>query len=182
MTGLLDYLARPAEWALRAHVWSHRLWVRNNRRRSALLVAAWARVLTGVDIHPQATIGRNVQIGHGMGVVIGATAHVGDGCEILQGVTLGRLRDVTLPDGRKHPHLGKRVQVGANAVLLGPITVGDDANIGAGAIVLQDVPAGWTAVGNPARLLPPRAQRGADMRRGPAAQGTPEVDRHLHHV
>jgi serine O-acetyltransferase len=170
MGGLLEYLANPSLWALGVHRHAHRLWARN-RRRSAFILAAWARVLTGIDIHPAAAIGRNVRIGHGVGLVIGATAEVGDGCELLQGVTLGRRRGVILADGRRHPKLGRRVEVGANAVLLGPITVGDDAKIGAGAIVLQDVPSGWTAVGNPARLLPPKAERAAEAHRLPRGEG-----------
>lgn len=91
-------------------------------------------------------------------MVIAADAEIGNNCIILHGVTLG-VRSGPGPDGRYAPKLRHRVFVGANAVLLGPITIGDDAKIGAGAVVLQDVPAGWTAVGNPARLLPPQAER-----------------------
>jgi serine O-acetyltransferase len=110
-----------------------------------------ARWLTGIEIHPGATIGRRVFIDHGMGVVIGETAEVGDECTIYQGVTLG---GTSLTRGAKrHPTLGRGVIVGANSQVLGGFVVGDGARIGSSAVVVKPVPAGATAVGNPARII-----------------------------
>ena len=110
-----------------------------------------ARFFTGIEIHPEAKIGRRVFIDHGMGVVVGATAEIGDDCTIYQGVTLG---GTSLGRGEKrHPTLGKGVIVSANSMVLGGFTVGDGARVGAGAVVLKAVPPGATAVGNPARIL-----------------------------
>jgi serine O-acetyltransferase len=114
-------------------------------------VSHLARWLTGIEIHPGATIGRRVFIDHGMGVVIGETAEVGDDCTIYQGVTLG---GTSLTRGKKrHPTLGRGVIVGANAQVLGSFTVGDGARVGSGAVVVKSVPPGATAVGNPARTV-----------------------------
>jgi serine O-acetyltransferase len=114
-------------------------------------ISQWARFLTGIEIHPGATIGRRVFIDHGMGVVIGETAEVGDGCTIYQGVTLG---GTSLAKGAKrHPTLGRNVIVGANSQVLGGFTVGDGARVGSSAVVLKPVPPGATAVGNPARII-----------------------------
>lgn len=112
-----------------------------------------ARFLTGIEIHPGARLGRRVFIDHGMGVVIGETAEVGDDCTIYQGVTLG---GTSLYRGEKrHPTLGKGVVVGAGAKVLGGFVVGDGAKIGSNAVVTRPVPANATAVGNPARLILP---------------------------
>ena len=109
------------------------------------------RFLSGIEIHPAAKIGRRVFIDHGMGVVVGATAEIGDDCTIYQGVTLG---GTSLTKGAKrHPTLGKGVIVGANSQVLGGFTVGDGARVGSNAVVLKPVPPGATAVGNPARIL-----------------------------
>jgi serine O-acetyltransferase len=109
------------------------------------------RILTGIEIHPGATIGRRVFIDHGFGVVIGETAEIGDDCTIYQGVTLGGTR--LYKGTKRHPTLGKGVVVGAGAQVLGGFTVGDGARIGSNAVVVKPVPAGATAVGNPARLI-----------------------------
>jgi len=110
-----------------------------------------ARFFTGIEIHPGATVGRRVFIDHGMGVVVGETAEIGDECTIYQGVTLG---GTSLTRGAKrHPTLGRGVIVGANSQLVGGFTVGDGARIGSGAVVLKPVPPGATAVGNPARII-----------------------------
>ncbi len=110
-----------------------------------------SRWFTGIEIHPGARIGQGVFIDHGMGIVIGETAEVGDGCTIYQGVTLG---GTSLYKGAKrHPTLGKNVVVSAGAKVLGGFTVGDDAKIGSNAVVLKPVPAGATAVGIPARII-----------------------------
>ncbi len=117
----------------------------------ARFVSHIARFLTGIEIHPGATIGRRVFIDHGMGVVIGETAEVGDDCTIYQGVTLG---GISLTKGAKrHPTLGRGVIVSSNSQVLGGFLVGDYARVGASAVVLKPVPAGATAVGNPARII-----------------------------
>ena len=117
----------------------------------ARFISALARWLTGIEIHPGAKIGRHVFIDHGLGVVIGETAEIGDGCTIYQGVTLG---GTSLYKGvKRHPTLGKNVIVGAGAKVLGGFTVGDDARIGSNSVVVKPVPAGETAVGIPAKLV-----------------------------
>jgi serine O-acetyltransferase len=133
-------LHRRAHWC-----WTHGLhWC-------GRFLSQLARFFTGIEIHPGASIGRRVFIDHGMGVVIGETAEVGDDCTIYQGVTLG---GTSLTKGAKrHPTLGRGVIVGANSQVLGGFTVGDNARIGASAVVLKPVPAGATAVGNPARII-----------------------------
>ena len=110
-----------------------------------------ARFLTGIEIHPGATIGRRVFIDHGMGVVIGETAEVGDDCTIYQGVTLGGT--ALVKGAKRHPTLGRGVIVGANSQVLGGFTVGEGARIGSSAVVVKPVPPGATAVGNPARII-----------------------------
>lgn len=145
----------PAQWAVAGYRLSHWLW-RRHLPFAARFVAMVLRVLSGAEISPRAEIGRGFRIAHGFGVVIGEDAHIGDDCAIMQGVTLG-MRGPTM----RVPTLGNRVFVGVGAILLGPITIGDDAKIGAGAVVLCDVPAGCTAVGNPARVLRPKGEREA---------------------
>jgi serine O-acetyltransferase len=117
------------------------------------LISEIARLITGIEIHPGATIGRHLVIDHGMGVVIGETASVGDDCLIFHGSTLGGKGTIDPLTGRRHPTLGNNVMVGAGAKLLGPIRVGDNVKIGANAVVTQDVPSGATAVGAPARII-----------------------------
>jgi serine O-acetyltransferase len=138
---------------LHALVWhravSHRLWGLG-LRWAARWLAHWSRWLTGIEIHPGATIGRRVFIDHGMGVVIGETAVIDDDCTLYHGVTLG---GTSWNAGKRHPTLGKGVVIGAGAKILGPILVGDGAKIGSNAVVVRDVPAGATAVGIPARIL-----------------------------
>ena len=114
-------------------------------------ISHWGRFLTGIEIHPGATIGERVFIDHGMGVVIGETAEIGDDCTIYQGVTLG---GTSLVKGNKrHPTLERGVIIGANACVLGGFTIGAGARVGSGAVVTRPVPAGATAVGNPARII-----------------------------
>ena len=138
---------------LHALVWhrvvSNRLW-RWGWRWLARWLAHWGRLLTGIEIHPGATIGRRVFIDHGMGIVIGETAEIHDECTLYHGVTLG---GTSWNTGKRHPTLGKGVVIGAGAKILGPILVGDGAKIGCNAVVVRDVPAGATAVGVPARAL-----------------------------
>ena len=122
---------------------------------AARFISHIARFLTGIEIHPGAVIGRRVFIDHGMGVVIGETAVIGDDCTIYQGVTLG---GTSLAKGvKRHPTLGKGVIVGANAQVLGGFTVGDGARVGSSAVLVKAVPAGATAVGNPARIIQAQA-------------------------
>lgn len=117
-------------------------------------IARWishlGRFLSGIEIHPGATIGHRVFIDHGMGVVIGETAEVGDDCTIYQGVTLG---GTSLNRAKRHPTLQRGVVVGAGAKVLGPFTVGANARIGSNSVVIKEVPAGATAVGIPARII-----------------------------
>ncbi len=116
----------------------------------ARFISQLARFLTGIEIHPGATIGRGLFIDHGSGVVIGETAVIGDNCTIYQGVTLGGTgKDV----GKRHPTLGNNVMVGAGAKVLGPFKVGDNSKIAAGAVVLDEIPENSTAVGIPARVI-----------------------------
>jgi serine O-acetyltransferase len=140
----------PGLHALVMHRWAHAAWKRGWYWLGRF-ISHIARFLTGIEIHPGAVIGRCVFIDHGMGVVVGETAEIGDGCTIYQGVTLG---GTSLTKGAKrHPTLGKGVIVGANSQVLGGFTVGDNARIGSSAVVVKPVPAGTTAVGNPARIL-----------------------------
>ena len=118
----------------------------------ARMISQTARFLTGIEIHPGATIGKGLLIDHGAGVVIGETAVVGDNCTIYQGVTLGGTGKHT---GKRHPTIGNNVMIGSGAKVLGPFKVGDNAKIAAGAVVLAEVPANCTAVGVPARIIYP---------------------------
>ena len=128
---------------------SHWLY-RHHRFGMARWVSQLGRFFTGVEIHPGATIGRGLFIDHGMGVVIGETAEVGDYCTLYQGVTLG---GTGKDKGKRHPTLGNHVMVGAGAKILGPVEIGDHAKVGANALVLINVPPYATAVGVPARVV-----------------------------
>jgi serine O-acetyltransferase len=144
------WLQRPAHWC-----WTHDL------RWLGRFISHMGRWLTGIEIHPGAVIGERVFIDHGMGVVIGETAVVGDGCTIYHGVTLG---GTSLYKGvKRHPTLGRDVVVSAGAKVLGGFEVGDGAKIGSNAVVIKPVPAGATAVGIPARILPSKAGQSADV-------------------
>ena len=140
----------PGFHAMVIHRLAHRLW-RMNWKWPARFTSHLGRWLTGIEIHPGATIGRRVFIDHGMGVVIGETAEVGDGCTIYQGVTLG---GTSLYRGEKrHPTLGAGVVVGAGAKVLGGFLVGPGARIGSNAVVVKAVPAGATVVGIPGKIV-----------------------------
>ncbi len=138
----------PGLHALTMHRISHQLWLRNYRL-TARFLSHISRLLTGIEIHPGAKIGRRVVIDHGMGVVIGETAEVGDEVLLYMGVVLG---GTTLTKGKRHPTLGNGVVVGSGAAVLGPINLGDYAKVGAGAVVVRDVPPGATVVGVPGRI------------------------------
>lgn len=123
---------------------------RHDMKFIARFISQRARRKTGIEIHPGATIGKNLFIDHGMGVVIGETAIIGDNCTLYQGVTLG---GTGKDHGKRHPTLGNNVLVGAGAKVLGPFTVGDNSNIAAGSVVLSAIPENSTAVGSPARVV-----------------------------
>jgi serine O-acetyltransferase len=142
-------LTYPGLHALLFHRVAHALW-RRGWRFAARWLAWLARLLSNVDIHPGATIGRRFFIDHGAGVVIGETAEIGDDCTLYHGVTLG---GTTWNKGKRHPTLGRGVVVGAGAKILGAIRIGDAARIGANSVVIREVPAGRTAIGIPARLV-----------------------------
>jgi serine O-acetyltransferase len=116
----------------------------------ARLIAELSRFVTGIEIHPGAKVGHRLVIDHGMGVVIGETAEIGDDCIIFHGVTLGGLKFDPI---KRHPTVGNKVLIGAGAKVLGPLTLGDGSRVGANAVVTKDVPAGVTVVGNPAQIL-----------------------------
>ncbi len=142
-------LAYPGLHALWAHRLVHTCWNRDFRL-TARFISHVVRFLTGVEIHPGATIGRRCFIDHGAGVVIGETTEIGDDVMLYQGVTLG---GDSLKDEKRHPTIEDGATVGANATLLGPIVIGENANVGAGSVVLHSVPPNCTAVGNPAKLV-----------------------------
>ena len=155
-------LCYPGLHALLFHRLAHRAWKRGWWVLGRFLSHV-GRLVTGIEIHPGATIGRRVFIDHGMGVVVGETAEIGDDCTIYQGVTLG---GTSLAKGAKrHPTLERGVIVGANAQILGGFIVGEGARVGGGSVVVKPVPPGATAVGNPARII----QRDADAQREAAA-------------
>ena len=140
----------PGLHALALHRLAHACWA-SGWHWLGRFISHLSRFLTGIEIHPGATIGKRVFIDHGMGVVVGETAEIGDECTIYQGVTLG---GTSLTKGAKrHPTLGRGVIVGANSQVVGGFTVGDGARIGSSAVVLKPVPPGATAVGNPARII-----------------------------
>jgi serine O-acetyltransferase len=149
----------PGLHALLIHRVAHRLW-RWRFYWLARFVSHIGRWLTGIEIHPGAQIGQRVFIDHGMGVVIGETAVIGDDCTLYHGVTLG---GTSWNKGKRHPTLEANVVVGAGAKILGPITVGAGAKIGSNAVVVKDVPQGATAVGIPARIVEQAQQQQRDQ-------------------
>lgn len=148
--GWLDVLlSYPGFHAMTAYRITHAL-----HRAGVPLLPRWlahvARFLTGIEIHPGATIGKSFFIDHGMGVVVGETVEIGDNCTIYQGVTLG---GTSLSHGKRHPTLGNNVTVGVGAAVLGAIVLGDNVKVGGGSVVVKDVPANATVVGIPARVV-----------------------------
>jgi serine O-acetyltransferase len=141
--------AYPGVHALLFHRLSHRLW-QIGLKWLARMTSHLGRWLTGIEIHPGAVIGRRFFIDHGMGVVIGETAVIGDDCTLYHGVTLG---GTSWEKGKRHPTLSNNVVVGAGAKVLGPILIGEGARIGSNAVVVKDVPAGATVVGVPGKLI-----------------------------
>jgi serine O-acetyltransferase len=147
----------PGVHAILLHRFAHALWGWGFKWL-ARLSSHLARWLTGVEIHPGAKIGRRVFIDHGMGVVVGETAEIGDDCTLYHGVTLG---GTSWQKGKRHPTLEAGVIIGAGAKVLGPITLGAGAKVGSNAVVVKDVPAGATAVGIPARILEAEKEKNA---------------------
>lgn len=135
--------------AILAYRVAHKLYL-GKKYFPARAVSQFAKFITGIEIHPGATIGKGLVIDHGSGVVIGETAEIGDNCTLYQGVTLGGTGKDT---GKRHPTLGNNVMVGAGAKVLGPFRIGDNSKIAAGAVVLSEIPANSTAVGIPARVV-----------------------------
>lgn len=149
------FLLYPGVHAVLYHRVAHWLY-RHHRFFLARCVSQWSRFWTGIEIHPGATIGHRLVIDHGMGIVIGETAEIGDDCLLYQGVTLG---GTGKDRGKRHPTLGKNVTVGCGAKILGPLRVGDGAKVAANAVLLQEIPAEATAVGVPARVVRVRGRR-----------------------
>lgn len=155
-TRLEVFFTYPGLHALLIHRLAHALWQRKIKFW-ARFVSFLGRWLTNIDIHPGATIGRRFFIDHGAGVVIGETAEVGNDVTLYHEVTLG---GTSLSKGKRHPTLENGVLVGAGAKILGPVRIGERANVGANSVVISDVPAGMTVVGIPGRIvLPPEARR-----------------------
>lgn len=155
-------------------IWAHRvasfLWHMSPALRlPARAVSQLARAITGVEIHPAAVIGRRLFIDHGMGVVIGETAEVGDDVLMFHGTTLG---GTSMNHGKRHPTVGDGVLIGAGATVLGPVTIGAGAKIGAGAVVVHDLPAGMVAVGASAKI---RSGAGPDQLADPAQWLDPAI-------
>jgi serine O-acetyltransferase len=155
------FFHRPAHW----------LW-RHDRRLLGRVVSQFGRALTGIEIHPGACIGHRLFIDHGMGVVIGETAEIGDDVTLYHGVTLGgvapSVNAAAQVNHKRHPTIGNGAIIGAGAQVLGPITIGADARVGANAVVVQDVPAGVAVVGIPAKAVQPQKKIGEFV-----AYGTP---------
>jgi serine O-acetyltransferase len=155
----------PGLHAVLVHRLTHRLWT-HDLKWPARVLSNVARLFTGIEIHPGAVIGRRFFIDHGMGVVIGETAVIGDDCTLYHGVTLG---GTTWQKGKRHPTLGRDVVVGAGAKVLGPLMIGDGVRIGSNAVVVKSVPAGATVVGVPGRIIEP-AKDATSRRRADTAK------------
>jgi serine O-acetyltransferase len=169
-------LCYPGLHALILHRFAHALW-RRGFNLSARWISQFARFFTGIEIHPGAQIGRRFFIDHGMGVVIGETAEIGDDVTLYHGVTLGGIAPSVnsheLRHQKRHPTLRDGAIIGSGAQVLGPVVIGERARVGANAVVVKDVPAGATAVGIPARLCAARVTQGGEDF---LAYGTPTSD------
>ena len=154
---------------------SHSLWCHRLRFLGRLL-SHFARFVTGIEIHPAAKIGRRLFIDHGMGVIIGETAEIGDDVLIYQGVVLG---GTSLQKKKRHPTVGDKVVLGTGAILLGAIIVGDGAKIGAGSVVVQSVPPGATVVGVPGRVVPEGRKPVLDLEHGKLPDPVNEAIKHV---
>jgi len=152
-------LNSPGLHAIWVHRLSHRLW-RANWKLLARTLSTFSRWLTGVEIHPGATLGRRFFIDHGMGVVIGETAEIGNDVTLYHGVTLG---GTSWKGGKRHPTLADNVVIGAGAQVLGPITIGKGGKVGSNSVVVKDLPEGATAVGIPARIVNSSNSKGSSL-------------------
>ncbi|MBI2854941.1 MAG: serine O-acetyltransferase [Chloroflexi bacterium] len=161
-SGLEVFFLYPGLHALWAHRVAHFLW-RHRLHFIARSISEFSRFCTGIEIHPGATIGRRFFIDHGMGVVIGETAEIGDDVLLYQGVVLG---GTTLEKKKRHPTLGNNVVVGTAAVLLGPINIGDYARVGANSVVVKSVPPGVTVVGVPGRVVEDQSGQAETLEHG----------------
>lgn len=150
-------LCSPGVKALAMHRVAHGLWSRG-LRIPARMLSQFSRFLTGIEIHPGARLGRRIVIDHGMGVVIGETAIVGNDVTMFHGVTLG---GVSMSKGKRHPTVEDGALLGAGSSVLGPVVIGTGAKVGAGAVVMSSVPAGWVAVGMPAKSFDPMERKAA---------------------
>lgn len=153
-------LTYPGIHALLAHRLAHKFWC-NEQKFIARYISYLARMATGIEIHPAAKIGRRFFIDHGMGVVIGETAEIGNNVTLYQGVTLG---GVSLNEGKRHPTIADNVIVGAGAKVLGPFTVGKNAKIGSNAMVIKPVPEDATMVGSAARMLVKKTEQSTEQK------------------
>jgi len=152
-------LCYPGLWAILFHKLDYWLWI-HNHKLSARFVSNLSRFITGIEYHPGAKFGKRVFIDHGMGIVVGETTEVGDDVLLYQGVVLG---GVSLNKGKRHPTVGNKVVIGSGAKVLGNITLGDNCKIGAGSVVLRDVPSGTTAVGVPCRIVQEKKEYKLDL-------------------
>lgn len=157
--GLEVFLCCPGVWARMWHIPAHFLY-NHHCKLLARIISQATRWLTGIEIHPGATIGRRLVIDHGMGVVIGETTEIGDDVSIFQNVTLG---GTGKDEGKRHPTIGDRVVISSGAKVLGPFKVGDDVKIGAGSVVLKEVPPGCTVVGIPGTIVKGAKRTTEDM-------------------
>lgn len=157
--GLEVFLCCPGVWALMWHTPAHWLYV-HGCKMPGRIISQLTRWITGIEIHPGATIGRRCFIDHGMAVIIGETTEIGDDCTIYQGVTLGGTGKDT---GKRHPTIRDRVMISSGAKVLGPIEIGNDVKIGAGSVVLRNVPDGCTVVGIPGTVVRHYGHATADM-------------------
>ena len=154
-TAIETLTACPGLHAILLHRLNHWLW-KNKLYLLARVSAHVARFLTGIEIHPSATIGQCFFIDHGMGIVIGETAEIGNNCSLYHGVTLG---GTTWNKGKRHPTLEDDVVIGAGAKVLGPITIGEGSHIGSNSVVVKNVPAGSTVVGIPGHIVTDKARK-----------------------
>ncbi len=165
----------PGLHALWCYRFAHWFW-RRRLRLLARMLSHCGRLVTGIEIHPGATIGRRFFVDHGMGVVIGETAQVGDDVLLYQGVVLG---GTSLKKEKRHPTVGRNVVIGASAIVLGPITLGDGARVGANSVVVKSVPPGATVVGVPGRIVEARKEEVARLDHGQLPDPDSETMRSL---
>ena len=173
-------LCYPGLHALWSHRLAHFLW-HHNLKLVGRIISHISRFLTGIEIHPEARIGKRCFIDHGTGVVIGETSEIGDDVLLYQGVVLG---GTTLEKKKRHPTIGNNVEIGTGAVALGPITIGDGARIGSGSVVIKSVPPGATVVGIPGKVVRDRHKPYQDLEHAklpdPVAEAIRQVLREQH--